>query len=159
VGADEGTFADVLNAFSLGSRRKRPPEPAGDIPVAVQPVPRQAVGEDYEDNASIVRAYAWTGGRTRHDFRLRVETLISTAVRGLDQLTSLTNEHQEVVELCVHSRSVAEVGAILGLPLGVVRVLLGDMAGLGLITVHENDSGPDLALLERVLRGLTNLRS
>jgi hypothetical protein len=125
----------------------------------VEPVPQQALGEDYEDNASIVRAYAWTGGRTRHDFRLRIETLVATSVRGLDELTNLTNEHQEVAELCVHSRSVAEVGAILGLPLGVVKVLLGDMDRLGLITVHENDSDPDLALLQRVLHGLTNLRS
>jgi hypothetical protein len=30
---------------------------------------------------------------------------------------------------------------------------------MGLITVHENNSGPDLALLERVLQGLTNLRT
>jgi hypothetical protein len=161
VGTDEETFADVLNGFSLGSRRRRPPGPAPDAqPVAESvPVPQQVVREDYESNASIVRAYAWTGGRTRTEYRLRIETLVSTSVRGLEQVTDLSSEHQEVVELCEQSRSVAEVGAILGLPIGVVRVLLGDMARMGLITVHGNDSGPDLALLERVLRGLTRLTS
>jgi hypothetical protein len=50
---------------------------------------------------------------------------------------------------------------LLSLPLGVARVLLGDMAGLGLINVHEtasaNGDTPDLALMERVLSGLRRL--
>ena len=41
------------------------------------------------------------------------------------------------------------------------RVLLGDMAGLGLVTVHQTASSagnaPDLALMERVLSGLRRL--
>jgi hypothetical protein len=49
----------------------------------------------------------------------------------------------------------------MSLPLGVVRVLLDDMAGLGLIDVHHNQvddaAQPDLPLLDRVLRGLRNL--
>jgi hypothetical protein len=54
------------------------------------------------------------------------------------------------------------VAALLSLPLGVIRVLLGDMATLGLIDVHDNPTGrddrPDVELMERVLRGLSNLR-
>ena len=59
-------------------------------------------------------------------------------------------------------RSVAEIGALLHLPIGVVRVLLDDMAGLGLVTVHNEttaDERPDVALMQHVLHGLTNLRS
>jgi hypothetical protein len=57
---------------------------------------------------------------------------------------------------------VAEVAALLAIPLGVARVLLGDMAGLGLVIVHQTASstgkgGPDLALMERVLSGLRRL--
>jgi hypothetical protein len=56
---------------------------------------------------------------------------------------------------------VAEVAALLSVPLGVARVLLGDMAGLGVVTVHQNASSagntPDLALMERVLSGLRRL--
>jgi hypothetical protein len=43
----------------------------------------------------------------------------------------------------------------------VAKVLLGDMAGLGLINVHQTASTdgdkPDLALMERVLSGLRRL--
>jgi hypothetical protein len=153
----EDSFADVLNGFGLDSRRRRKPapapRPAEEEPVAPQPVAEEAE----EESASLVRAYAWTAGRTRPDFQLEIETLVSTSVRALD--ADLSGEHQEVVDLCRQSKSVAEVAALLRLPLGIVRVLLGDMATLGLVIVHENDSGPDMELLERVLRGLTNLRT
>jgi hypothetical protein len=49
----------------------------------------------------------------------------------------------------------------MSLPLGVARVLLGDMAGLGVVNVHQTASSagsvPDLALMERVLSGLRRL--
>ncbi|MFD0491017.1 DUF742 domain-containing protein [Saccharopolyspora spinosporotrichia] len=70
-------------------------------------------------------------------------------------------EHHSIAGLCQHPRSVAEIGALLGVPLGVVRVLIGDMADLGLITVHrtvsENGSTSHLDLMERVLKGLRRL--
>ena len=56
----------------------------------------------------------------------------------------------------------AEIAALRGLPLGVTKVLLGDMASHGLIDVHRTASSygaarPDGALLERVLAGLRRL--
>jgi hypothetical protein len=164
VSAEDQGFADVLNGFSLDSgrfaaRRKPAPEPPAAQAVrssatapAQQPLPEQ--------NASSVRAYAWTGGRTRSNYRLEIETLVSTSARALDMLWDLATEHQEVAELCRQSKSVAEVAALLRLPLGVVKVLLGDMATLGLVVVHESASAnPDMELLERVLHGLTKLRA
>jgi DNA-directed RNA polymerase specialized sigma24 family protein len=155
VSVDEDSFADVLNGFSLDSGRRRP-TPAPRLapppePVAPQPEPAE------EENASIVRAYAWTAGRTRSDFHLEIETLVSASVKALD--ADLSADHQEIVDLCRNSKSVAEVAALLGLPLGIVKILLGDMARLGLIIVYENDTSPDMELLERVLRGLTKLRT
>ena len=108
--------------------------------------------------AASVRAYAWTGGRTHSDVALELETLVSTTTRAEDLLPTLCTEHQSIARLCHDSQSVAEVAARLRVPLGVARVLLGDMSKLGLIAVHRNGSNPDLALMERVLRGLTNLR-
>jgi hypothetical protein len=183
MSAEDQTFADVLNGFSLNSRRSArrpeqaepapspppeqrppefsqpgsPPQPAPPQPGAWQQQPYQS-----EENASIVRAYAWTGGRTRSDYRLEIETLVSTSARAIDLLATLSTEHQDVAQLCRQSKSVAEVGALLRVPLGVVRVLLGDMARLGLITVHDTETAgqaPGMDLLERVLRGLTNLRT
>jgi hypothetical protein len=163
--AEDQSFADVLNGFSLDSRRahRRPvdapaPEAVVDGGLAVPP----PVGEPVEENAAIVRAYAWTGGRTRSDYRLEIETLVSTSARALDELASLPTEHQEVAQLCRQSKSVAEVSALLRLPLGVIKVLISDMARLGLVIVHHNAAAgetPELELLSRVLRGLTNLRS
>jgi hypothetical protein len=76
-----------------------------------------------------------------------------------------SEEHRAVAELCRAPRSVAEVAALLSLPLGVARVLLADMAGIGLVVVHRNPPGeegshagrPDMVLMERVLSGLRRL--
>lgn len=161
MSAEDQGFADVLNGFSLDSgrfaaRRKPAPEPAGQAVHASSNSPAQPLPEQ---NASFVRAYAWTGGRTRSSYRLEIETLVSTSTRALDMLWDLSTEHQEVAELCRQSKSVAEVAALMRLPLGVIRVLLGDMATLGLLLVHESTSAnPDMELLERVLHGLTKLR-
>jgi hypothetical protein len=108
-----------------------------------------------------VRPYAWTRGRTKSGLELAVEALVSTSQRGREQLAMLQVEHQAVAELCEQTRSVAEVAALLQIPLGVARVLLGDMAGDGVVTVHQSASStgnmPDLALMDRVLRGLRRL--
>ena len=163
VGPAEQTFADVLNGLSLSGRK--PKRGAAPPPPQAPQAPRhQALPDDMpEENAASVRAYAWTGGRTHTDFQLEIETLVSTTERGEESINTLRTEHQSVIRLCYHSKSVAEVGALLSLPLGVVRVLLGDMATLGLIQVHANpttgDDRPEMELLERVLAGLTNLRN
>jgi hypothetical protein len=56
---------------------------------------------------------------------------------------------------------VAEVASLLCVPLGVAKVLLGDMAELGLVTVHKTANGggnaSHLKLMERVLSGLRRL--
>lgn len=160
----ESTFADVLNGLTMGRPRKRAPEPS-PAPEPQAPQPDVPVDDPVplEENAASVRAYAWTAGRTRSSGRLEIETLIVTAPRAEELFTTMRVEHQSVARLCRQTRSVAEIGALLHLPIGVVRVLLDDMAGLGLVTVHRNqttpDERPDIALMQRVLRGLTNLRT
>jgi hypothetical protein len=69
-------------------------------------------------------------------------------------------EMQAIVELCRRMRTVAEIAALLKMPLGVVRVLLSDLADQGKIRVYGTGHGagrPDRALLERVLNGLRRL--
>jgi hypothetical protein len=177
----EATFADVLNGLTMGGARSRrrspsargqpqlaPPDPTSPDPVPPAPaMAGELTGELVDDvpgeeNASSVRAYAWTGGRTRVSSQLEIETLISATPLAEELFHSARSEHQSVIRLCGQSRSVAEIAALLSLPIGVVRVLLDDMAGLGLVTVHRNRTTgagePDLELLGRVLRGLTNLR-
>jgi Protein of unknown function (DUF742) len=111
--------------------------------------------------ASIVRPYTWTGGRTRSMYDLAIEALVETSDLGRAEAELLLPEHRAVASLCSQVRSVAEVAALLGLPLGVARVLVGDMAGMGLVIVHQTVGGngelPNVAFLERVLSGLRRL--
>ncbi|MDF3289425.1 MULTISPECIES: DUF742 domain-containing protein [Streptomyces] len=117
---------------------------------------------------SRVRPYALTGGRTRFGHVLLVETFVATidAPEERPQLTSggiataVMPELRAIVELCRRMRSVAEISALLRIPLGVVRVLLSDLADQGKIRVYGAGQGPvqpNRALVERVLSGLRKL--
>ncbi|MFI9625481.1 DUF742 domain-containing protein [Streptomyces sp. NPDC052042] len=114
-----------------------------------------------------VRPYSLTGGRTRFGHVLLVETFVA-ALEAPEERRELTNgkrarlmpEVQAIVELCRRMRTVAEISALLKMPLGVVRVLLSDLADQGKIRVYGTGRGadqPDRALLERVLDGLRRL--
>lgn len=126
-----------------------PPAPA--VP-AVPPDPEPVAG-----GSAFVRPYVLTRGRTRSSFVLSIETLVSAAADAAP--AGLTGEHQVVLGLCREPRSVAELAAGVGVPLGVARVLVGDLAAAGTVAVHRSagNSGPDMALMERVLSGLRRL--
>jgi hypothetical protein len=116
---------------------------------------------EVDRSRSIVRPYAWTGGRTETAYDLPLEALIQTNRATLQPGTRMTSDHRTVAELCLATRSVAEVAALMSLPLGVARIVLGDMASAGMITVHRTETSagfePDLDMMERVLIGLRNL--
>ncbi|KUO14756.1 DUF742 domain-containing protein [Streptomyces dysideae] len=127
-----------------------------------------------------VRPYSLTGGRTRFGHVLLVETFVA-ALDAPEERKELTGgtaraigsgggslatrvmpEMRAIVELCRRMRTVAEIAALLRMPLGVVRVLLSDLADQGKIRVYGTGTGhgtgrPDRALLERVLSGLRRL--
>ncbi|MFL6001152.1 MAG: DUF742 domain-containing protein [Streptomyces sp.] len=122
--------------------------------------------------AARVRPYSLTGGRTRFGHVLLVETFVAStvALEAPEERKELTNgglrsvmpELRAIVELCRRMRTVAEIAALLKMPLGVVRVLLSDLADQGKIRVYGTGTGhgtgrPDRALLERVLSGLRRL--
>ncbi|GAA1966041.1 DUF742 domain-containing protein [Amycolatopsis minnesotensis] len=207
--SDDGTFADVLNGFTLDSgrsRRKRkkdkdthaepvpapPPETPDDrgepmtpppAPVAEAPSPAAALFEpgaapsvirprypepdpvSPAEETAVVRPYALTGGRTKSNYALELETLISAKDRLNGQNAVETPEqveHRSILEECRTPRSVAEIVSALRVPLGVARVLISDAADAGLVTVHRTISGDDgaeahLMLMERVLSGLRRL--
>ncbi|MYW67532.1 DUF742 domain-containing protein [Streptomyces sp. SID8379] len=117
-----------------------------------------------------VRPYSLTGGRTRFGHVLLVETFIASTAAleapderlelGKGTLAGVMPEMRAIVELCRRMRTVAEIAALLKMPLGVVRVLLSDLADQGKIRVYGTGHGPgqpDRALLERVLSGLRRL--
>jgi hypothetical protein len=109
----------------------------------------------------MVRPYTKTGGRTRSDYDLAIEALVSTSERGRTPDAAVRPEHRSICGLCLDTRSVAEVAAHLRLPLGVARVLIGDMAGMGLVLIHQSGmvvgDRPSIEFMERVLSGLRRL--
>ena len=108
-------------------------------------------------SSSSVRPYVFTRGRTRSQFEISIEALVS--VVPLAPITHVSGEQLAVIDLCREPRSVAEIAALLGVPLGVARVLVGDLVAAGAVAVHRtaDAAGPDMALMERVLAGLHRL--
>ncbi|ATY15083.1 DUF742 domain-containing protein [Amycolatopsis sp. AA4] len=110
---------------------------------------------------SRVRPYARTRGRTHSDHNLALEALVSTSDEGRRYRGVRSIEHRRICDLCLDTRSVAEIAAHLRLPLGVVKVLVGDMADIGLVMLHQTDlvlgDRSSREFMERVLQGLRNL--
>lgn len=96
----------------------------------------------------LVRPFLLTGGRTSTARpELRIETLVVTVAGAA--ASALRFESRRIVELGVRPTSVAELAAALGLPVGVVRVLVGDLMDAGAVTVVESQE-ISLGLLERI---------
>ena len=73
--------------------------------------------------------------------------------------SGLGPEHAAIVRICQHPLSVAEVAAYLDLPVGIVRVLLGDLLDRGLI-LARGPQPESPATSQRVLKAVINgLRS
>ena len=116
-----------------------------------------------EDVVRTVRPYTVTGGRTRAKRSdLPMEALVR-AVTASPEASGVANERRRILELTSSSiLSVAELSAHLKLPLGVVRVLVGDLADDGLVVVHGGtpaaaSPASDLKVLESVLHGISAL--
>ncbi|MGH4007282.1 MAG: DUF742 domain-containing protein [Pseudonocardiaceae bacterium] len=112
-----------------------------------------------KESYDLVRPYFWTGGRTAARVDLAVETLVSATGRPPEP--PARPEHRTILQICATPHSVAELAALLSIPLGVARVVLGDLAATGSVAVHRTisapDAAPDVALMQRVLNGLQRL--
>jgi hypothetical protein len=83
-----------------------------------------------------IRPFIVTEGRTRPvQDGLRVETLVHALPAALS--APLRFEKRRVVELCQTPLSVAEIAAGMGVPLGVARVLVADLATSNLVSFQE----------------------
>jgi hypothetical protein len=117
-------------------------------------------GAEEEGATRLVRPYTVTGGRTQSRFQLAIEALVTATILEPRDLSVLAPECQAILQFCRDWRSVAEVSAVLRLPLGVARILIADMSADGLVRIHQRDDAegrPDLNLLERVLSGLRKI--
>ncbi|MFD6069178.1 MULTISPECIES: DUF742 domain-containing protein [Amycolatopsis] len=106
-----------------------------------------------------IRPYALTGGRTKSSQLLLVETLISVPRYDPSLAEALMPESRALYERARDRSSIAELSVGLDLPLGVVRVLIGDLATQGAVFVHPTAHAynHDTNVLERILDGLKRL--
>ncbi|WP_019147035.1 DUF742 domain-containing protein [Timonella senegalensis] len=124
-------------------------------------------GGHYE--VSTVRPYAVTGGRVRSaTSNLPLETLIEV-LPGAVNSSGLTPEKRSILQHAAHNYvSIAEVSALLRMPLGVVRILISDLADEGYLKVHTStpvnvhtghgqNPAMSLSVLESVLNGISAL--
>ncbi|MEU3274940.1 Protein of unknown function [Prauserella marina] len=106
-----------------------------------------------------IRPYALTGGRTKPRYDLLVETLVSVPHYDPSLSDSLMPESQLLYERARTRVSIAELSVVMTIPLGVVRVLVSDLAAQGAIYIHPTAAAyqHDRNVLERILDGLKRL--
>lgn len=120
--------------------------------------------EEFEE-ARLVRPYAVTGGRTRSASKdLPLEALVyPTGDIAAKSTRGVAIEKGKILDLCAAELvSVAELSAKLELPIGVIRVLVSDLIGEGVVTASATRaqtiaSSTDIRLLESVLNGIASL--
>ncbi|MFS0706410.1 MULTISPECIES: DUF742 domain-containing protein [Cellulomonas] len=125
------------------------------------------MSEHVEYEARTVRPYAVTGGRVRSARSdLPLEALVEV-MPGAVASTGLTPEKRAIIQHASAGYiSVAELSALLHLPLGVVRILVSDLTDANYVRVHtsqpvEVNTGESpalsLSVLESVLNGISAL--
>ncbi|MEC3979447.1 DUF742 domain-containing protein [Amycolatopsis sp. H20-H5] len=114
-----------------------------------------------EPDISLLRPYLLTAGRAQPiDQTLEIEAQVLTSRLGAASYSKLSYERLQIVSLCRNTMSVAEIAAMLGLHIGVARVLVADLVALGYVVVRRpgNHNSHDLDMIERVIRGLETIR-
>ena len=114
-----------------------------------------------DDAGPVVRPYTVTGGRARPstgglDLLSYVEALYAPEA----DLVGLQPEHRAILSLTRKAQSVAEIAGQLDLPIGVVRVLIGDLLQASLVSTFDSDNSlnpPDENTLQAVIDGLRAL--
>lgn len=131
-----------------------------------------AGGTAWFDDAAgpVVRPYALTGGRTHYegvefDLVALIEAVEAPGAADANPAIpaspwSPEPEHDMILELCRTPLSVVEIASDLELPLGVVRVLLGDLLDRSLIQVRRPApvaQFPSERVLKEVIDGIRAL--
>ena len=102
-----------------------------------------------------VRPYLLTGGRTRVEgVELPVEAMLRATEAGRNAIDRRSPEESRLLITCGEPVALVEVASRLDLPLGVVRVLAGDLLREGYLEKGEVAASDDVPLLERLLDGL-----
>ncbi len=112
-----------------------------------------------QDAGPVVRLYALTRGRTRPSGESPLDLIDVVMATDLEPRSGFRPgpEHRKLLRLCDRPVPIADMASETDLPIGVVRVLLGDLSEHGLIRVYkpaQRGSANDERLLRKVLDGL-----
>ncbi|MFC4058504.1 DUF742 domain-containing protein [Planomonospora corallina] len=114
-----------------------------------------------EEAGPVVRPYALTGGRTRPSTTsFELLSMVVATGAAISPRAHLGSEHRRLLGLVSKARPIVEVASEAGLPLGVVKVLLGDLLDHGLILVRQPipaATSPAQSLLLEVINGIRAL--
>jgi hypothetical protein len=112
-----------------------------------------------EDAGRVARPYTVTGGRTRPRGERQFDLIDIVVATGAEpgEAFSPGPEHSHILSLCQRPTVVAELTAAVGLPLGLVRVLLADLLYEDQISLSRQAQRTDRRLLQRVLDSLKAL--
>ncbi|MFD7688596.1 DUF742 domain-containing protein [Streptomyces sp. NPDC059781] len=109
----------------------------------------------------VVRPYAMVRGRTRNEgYFFDLVAFVVATVDTLQHEVETQPEHRAILALCRSPRPVGEVAARMNLPVGVVRVLLGDLFNARAIRVRQPAdpaARPSVRMIREVLEGLRAL--
>lgn len=115
------------------------------------------------DSGPVARPYTVTGGRTRPRGERYFDLIDVVARSGKPAPAhSFTPERSLILDLCRNPVTVADLASAVGLPLGVVRILLDDLAHEELVEMRiaaPRGGVTDRNLLQQVLDGLQALLS
>jgi hypothetical protein len=115
-----------------------------------------------DDQPSLVRPYTLTAGRTDSRVSLPLEAPIEAVLSDKPRRWPGNDVRAQICAMCAGSPSVAEIAARLSLPVGVARVLIGDLVSSGHLRVRRTLSDQSSVderreLIGRTLRGLRAL--
>jgi hypothetical protein len=124
---------------------------------------RDGYGERWfdQDAGPVVRPYALTNGRTLPgggaSFGL-IDVVVATGEWPSEHFRP-GPEHRRILGFCRRPVPIVDLTSEIDLPLGVVRVLLGDLLGEGMVRIvsAQRQQLPDQRLLRMVLDGLESL--
>ncbi len=111
----------------------------------------------------IVRPYTMTGGRTSVGERpIALEALVVATAEGVRNRHRYRWESAEIITLSRKETAIIELAALLNVPIGVVKVLTGDLVDQGAVTVTDppaaaTDGEGYTDLLNKVLDGIKSL--
>lgn len=117
---------------------------------------------DVAGEPSLVRPYILTAGRTHSRVHLPLEAPIETLDSAQPPRWPGNDVRGQILAMGVNHPSVAEIAAKLSLPLGVARVLIGDLVTQGYVAVRSTLGESSTVderreLIGRTLRGLKAL--